>query len=353
MSSFSVDELLADVAGDDPCGPDMEYDPLFQQMERAAEGKRGQQAVEGETESEPPDWRELKKTSLEILGQSKDLRAAVSLAHGALRLDGWSGFADALKLIEGLIAQHWSGVHPALDPDDDNDPVMRVNALNALSLVDNRIPEERRVTIMESCLDVSLVEAKGVGAFGFRDMLIANGELPAPENPDGEIPSTAIIEAACMQTELEDLQAVAENVAAANTAIAGISSAIAEHIPLTETPDLVPLSKVLTQILVEVNAALQKRGVSVDGAGDEDGEAGAQGEAKQAGISGTVQNREDVIRVLDQVCEFYRRSEPSSPVPILLQRARSLVNMDFMDIVRNLTPNGVGEIENLRGPEES
>jgi type VI secretion system protein ImpA len=53
------------------------------------------------------------------------------------------------------------------------------------------------------------------------------------------------------------------------------------------------------------------------------------------------------------LCEYYRRHEPSSPIPVLLRRAKRLVSKDFMDIIRDLTPSGIPEAELLAGAEKS
>ena len=64
-----------------------------------------------------------------------------------------------------------------------------------------------------------------------------------------------------------------------------------------------------------------------------------------------INNRDDVLRTLDRILAYYERQEPSSPVPMLLKRARKLVTADFAEIVRNLIPDGMSQFENLRGPE--
>src|SRR5882757_2776454 len=71
------------------------------------------------------------------------------------------------------------------------------------------------------------------------------------------------------------------------------------------------------------------------------------------GAGGDINSREDVILQLDRLCEYYRRHEPSSPVPMLLRRAKRLVSKEFMDIIRDLTPGGVAEAELLGGVEKS
>jgi type VI secretion system protein ImpA len=67
------------------------------------------------------------------------------------------------------------------------------------------------------------------------------------------------------------------------------------------------------------------------------------------GGGGEISTRDDVIRLLDRLCEYYGKFEPSSPIPLLLQRAKRLVAKDFMEIVRDMTPSGVAEAELLGG----
>lgn len=69
------------------------------------------------------------------------------------------------------------------------------------------------------------------------------------------------------------------------------------------------------------------------------------------GVPGALNSREDVVRALDAICDYYRRHEPSSPIPLLMQRAKRLATMDFMAIIRDLAPGAVQQVEEIRGPE--
>ena len=68
-------------------------------------------------------------------------------------------------------------------------------------------------------------------------------------------------------------------------------------------------------------------------------------------MSGAIQGREDVIRQLDRICAWYEANEPSSPVPLLLQRAKRLVSKDFLELVRDLSPGGLSELFTVAGIE--
>jgi type VI secretion system protein ImpA len=68
--------------------------------------------------------------------------------------------------------------------------------------------------------------------------------------------------------------------------------------------------------------------------------------------SGQITSRDEVLRCLERVLTYYARHEPSSPLPVLLIRAKSLIHADFAAIVRNLIPDGISQFENLRGPND-
>ncbi|MFV2091434.1 MAG: hypothetical protein ACC642_12305, partial [Pseudomonadales bacterium] len=76
---------------------------------------------------------------------------------------------------------------------------------------------------------------------------------------------------------------------------------------------------------------------------DEQGSGGGAGAG--AAVSGDIRSSEDVLRMIDKICFYYDQREPSSPVPILLKRAASLVNKNFLDLVADLAPSGVSEAQ--------
>jgi type VI secretion system protein ImpA len=62
-----------------------------------------------------------------------------------------------------------------------------------------------------------------------------------------------------------------------------------------------------------------------------------------------VTNRADAMRLLDLVSDYYRKNEPSSPLPLLIARARRLADKDFLDILRDLAPDALGQAQNVVG----
>ena len=66
-------------------------------------------------------------------------------------------------------------------------------------------------------------------------------------------------------------------------------------------------------------------------------------------VVGEIANREDALRMLDKICDYFQRYEPSSPVPFLLRRARNLATKDFMEILQDLAPGGTSQADLIFG----
>src|SRR5262245_7097487 len=122
-----MEAFLAAVTPEDPSGPNLEYDGAFTELERIAQGKPEQQIGDTVVPAEEPDWKAVEAQSSDILLRSKDLRVAAHLTRARLHTGGLIGFSEGLALLRGLVEGYWDAVHPRLDPDDGNDPTMRVN----------------------------------------------------------------------------------------------------------------------------------------------------------------------------------------------------------------------------------
>ena len=57
-----------------------------------------------------------------------------------------------------------------------------------------------------------------------------------------------------------------------------------------------------------------------------------------------IRSRADALTALDNICKYFEIHEPASPVPLLLGRAKRLIPMSFVDILRELAP---GELPTL------
>ncbi|MES9863104.1 MAG: type VI secretion system protein TssA, partial [Candidatus Thiodiazotropha sp. 4PDIVS1] len=239
---LDLEQLLSAVSEEAPAGPDLEYDPLFGEMERAAEGKEEQQFGDTIIPAEEPDWRELKNKSLQIVGQSKDLRAAIHLTRALIHTDGFEGLSNGLALIKGYMDNYWESVHPQLDPDDNNDPTIRINTL--INICDSFV-------YLAAINKIPVVASTVMGKFSYRDIQVASGNLQASET-DQQEPSLDQIDAAFRESPDEENQNTLNLINAASESVSAIEARLNELVGIDQAPDLSALTKLLQQIGDEV-----------------------------------------------------------------------------------------------------
>lgn len=327
---------------DEPSGENLEYDPAFISLELAAQPGEERQIGDSVIAAEEPDHEEVLVHAVEVLERSHDLRAAVFLAHSMLRLKGFQGFAQTTGYIRGCLEQWWDTCHPELDADDDNDPTMRVNAIKSLVDAD---------TILRAVRLAPLTESRAFGRINLRDFAIASGEMAPPEGMEN-IPEMGTISAAFQDTKPEVLAEIRESVAAAAADIKAINVVFDDKIP-GQGPDLGPLEKLLKQALSRLKDAGIGDAASDDGddgAGEVDDAGGAAPVAVAAsGGGGAINGQQDVRNTLDRLIAYYKRAEPSSPVPVLLERAKRLVGADFLTIVKDMASDGYSNVKTIGG----
>jgi type VI secretion system protein ImpA len=342
MAFVSVGELLAPISVEDASGPNLEYDPEFAKLERTAQGKPEQQMGATIVPAEDPDWKVVAKDAQALLTRSKDLRVAVHLTKALLRVGALEGLSESLAVLRGLIDGYWDTVHPRLDPDDDNDPTMRMNALAAL--VDGPTLAALRST--------PLVSSRALGKYSLRDLAVATGELPPAAGQEAVTMGT--IEGAFDSIELEALTATTAAAKNALDDVNTIETLVTEKVGGSRAVNLSKLSQLLAAAHKQLSAAMGRRGGAAAGeataAGDTGGAAGDAGApVRRSGMPGQVNTREDVLKALEQIIAYYERNEPSHPLPIVMKRARRMVTMSFLEIMKDVAPDAMSQAELLRG----
>ena len=344
---MDFDALLAAREGDDPSGENLEYDFDFMQLQIAAAPGEERQAGKEILAAEDPDFADVAAKSLAVLERSHDLRAAVILASAVLHTKGLKGFAEALAYIRGCLDQHWDTCHPQLDADDDHDPTMRINAVHGLN---------GGGTVLAGLRRAPLTNSRTFGKLNLREIQIAIGEVPPPEGTTAPMDRTAV-NAAFVDT---GEAALAEELAAVR-AIQGDIKAI-EAVFSTRTPgfgpDLDDLKKLMQQIARHISDHVA--GAPAVEAEAEDAASAKSGAAAPAvrrmggggGLPGSIDTPQDARNALDRVIDYFHSAEPSSPVPIILERAKRLVGADFMTIMKDMAPAGLDSVMMIGGIAE-
>ncbi|WP_158285432.1 type VI secretion system protein TssA [Azospirillum sp. TSH64] len=350
-----VEAMLREIAAAKPEGENCEYDPAFTELEKKAEGQPERQLGDVVQPAVPPEWREVLALTTGLFGRTKDIRVALHLCRALLGLHGLPGLAQGLDVFHGLLERYWPTLHPQLDPDDDDDPTMRVNIVAGLA---------HHETMLRAVRESIVVSARTAGRFTLRQVVAASAANP-PEGTD-----TSLVDAAFQECAIDDLRATAEAAKRSYDRIRRIEMYVTDQVGASNAVDLSAIASVLREASALLNARLTARATGggeaqADGRADSRAEGGtgsSAGEdaptgvpaavavaAVRPGAPGIIASNEDVVKTLDRICDYYAKNEPSSPVPQILQRARRLVGLNFMDLLRDLTPDGVGQFETISG----
>jgi type VI secretion system protein ImpA len=204
------------------------------------------------------------------------------------------------------------------------------------------------MAVLDALRRIAMLTNRQLGAVSFRSLEIAGGRMTAAE---GETPpSEDQIRAVFAATPSEEVVALSAQLQTALDALEKIAETMLEQCGGSEAvPEFAPLQS----ILAKMRAAL-KPYLPVEGAGEAQG--GASGEAGAAaqgagagGAPGAIRTRDDAVRVLGLVADFFRRTEPSSPVPIFIDRAKRLVALDFLKMIEDVAPDALNDVKRLGG----
>lgn len=334
-----IESLLAPVRDDAPCGDDPSMSGVLFELETAIQGKPETQFSAGEE----PDWRQLENRILEVAETTRDLRVGCLLTATLLRTRGLEGLGEGVKLILGYLERFWPTVFPALDPADNNDPVERINAVSSLSA--SLGTEGDLLRVIAGLRSVTLLSAPRAGRFTLLHYLHLKGHAAWPESA-GAAPTSGLLEAAVTEVGPEAAGQTGRAAAAIVADLEAIEALFKREAGAAFFPTLAPLRKELQAIVTWLGTGETETAVAPAEAGAPAGAAGAPA----TGFSGAVRTRDEVVKAIDAIIAYYRSNEPSSPVPFLLTRVRRVVRMDFMELIKELTPEAIDRILTLTGP---
>lgn len=332
MPVLELESLLQALPGDSPAGANLEYDSDFQELGRIAAVREADTDLLGVRKANGADdvhWTRARDLALNLFSRTRDLRVAVHLTFTLVRIHGLPGLASGLTLTAGMLEQFWASVHPRLIEQDGNDPIERINALASFTDRDHFLP---MLCIMP------VAEARGVGVLTVRDLDVAKGRV---QPRSGDRPNELrVVQGAWRDGDPEKNAARTAAVEEALQAAGRIQDAFrVNNAPIPDLSMLVRTLKSVQEFFAEMNGKAPEIEKSSESHAATDTRMGPNGPA----------SRSDAVRLLRQVSEYMRQTEPSSPAPILIDRAVRLIEMDFLDIVQELMPDARDRIELIGG----
>lgn len=316
------------------CGPDLEYDADFLELELAAAGKPETSFAP----AEPPNWGDVSQRAAALMERTRDLRVAVLWTRSQVYLLGLPGLLAGLQLLGGLLETFWEqGLHPRLDPDD-GDPFSRLNVLGALDKLEGLLGDVRQSPVLND---------RRLGGLRVRDIEVALERLPprADESPRSAGELRAMFED--LHEARGQLRSVCE---AALGALKSLHRQLVDRVGSADAVDVKALRQMIEAVAAvlppEPDAAAE---APAEGTPASDAEATPAVVVRASAGPGTIASRRDAIRAIGLVREYLEKNEPTNPAQLLLRRAERLIEGNFLQVVRELAPDAVAEVARVLG----
>ena len=354
MELPDTDSLLT-LLPDGDVGENLEYDSLYLQMEELALSVPPSEMGDSVSEGKEPDYRALIKNTISLWSKTRDLRVAVYHTLSAFCLNGLSGMKQGLQMIDYLCSELWDRCYPLLDPDDDNDPTERLNILSILSPKPGSYNDPidfvgrfRKHRILDEL------------SYSLRDVLLAQGiiqtgedtQKPDPTQMTGDfraLPRSILEKQYGLLSEVRDLLTKIKNTV--NEKI-GMTASLSFE---TLEKEIGYLDKFLTSQMPE--AGTEDAAEASDSTPAAAGRPAAQPASKAPAefrdlASVIITSRQDALLMIRKSAEYFKKAEPSSPLPYLLERAIRMSDMNFIEILTEIDKNSLEKAREQLGVPE-
>lgn len=311
-----LEELLAPISDAAPSGSDMsfsiEYD-VIQEARRADDPSLEQ--GEWVTDLKVADWQSVATQSTKLLKTAtKDLRLVSWWTESQTQIHGFAGLARGYRLAAALCERFWDDIHPQAE---DGDQEQRIG--NLIWLLEHSTKWSRRLPLMQS----------PQGRYGIADIELAHARRGSE---DGNGPTVEQIESARRTTPREYYLKLIEVVPDCRDALRELEQVIDARLG-HEGPSFAQARDQLEHLVDTTRRFAREAGVLIDGVASDPQSPGERIDSafdtdtapvrSPAATSppGAIESRRDAIAQLRRVADFFRRTEPHSPVAYLADKA--------------------------------
>lgn len=344
---LDLDSLLADLPGGNPAGADPreDYSPrsVFRVLKDArAAARAAERSVvweDDESGNKPADWSPVLKLAPQALAtQAKDLEIAAWLIEALVRAHGFAGLRDGFRLVGGLVERFWDQLYPLPDADGLETRLAPLAGLNGV---------EGEGVLIPAIASVPLTAGISAGPFHlghYRQAL----ELERIEDPqrraarlDKGAVSLPALQKAVAETPAAFFSTLRADLAECSSEFDKLSAVLEAHCGTDGSGhSLAPPTSNIRNTLLACREGLDFLVPSGAPAAPEAPNPTRLTANAAGGGPGQlwdhVRNREDAFRALLQVAEFFKRTEPHSPVSYALEQAVRWGRMSLPELLSEL-----------------
>jgi len=363
---LQLESLLAPIAGDNPAGVDLRADSTptstYYKLKDARFGARAQERdldASAEISDLLPEWRTILEIAPKVIAEeSKDLEVTAWLIEALIRRYGFGGLRDGFLLARGLVENFAEQIYPLPDEDGVATRVAPLTALNG---------EGADGTLIQPIRKVQVTEGMDPGPFAAwhyeqaRNLSGVTGEEAREWHLSAGAVTMDQIKASQKATTPKFFIDLVEDIEQCQEAFAGLTAALdkaygSDSPPSSALRDGLEAAKAIAMDLGREALASRKGAAAAAASGDGTDAAAAPG---TAGIAvGGVGTREEAFATLLRVAEFFRRSEPHSPVSYTLEELVRRGRMSLPELLNELINDPTQRrsyyvVAGMKPPEES
>lgn len=358
--TIDVEAILEPIPGDNASGENLQYSGLYDEIKEARRADDPATKADWQTELKTADWDEVVSLAESALKtKTKDLQIGAWMCEALLKRNGFGGLRDGLKVMCGFHEKFWDSLYPEIDEGD-----MDARA-NCLALLDRQCAFGAK--------GVALTDARGEENYSFLGW--EKTKLPDDFN---KIAQADKAEADRIKQESEK---AAEEWARLNRLtprrfyeqlntllnqcwdeFQGLDRAMDQKFG-RQTPGLGELKKSLETLRSVVDKIVkEKRVLEPDPVGSDAAVAGETAEIATGQLAGSgagsvsvsvgaIRGRQEALRRLSEIAEFFQKTEPHSPVSYLVERAVKWGNMPLeqwlQEVIKDSTV--LGQVQETLG----
>lgn len=119
MKNLDIEAILTPIAGENPAGAWLRYDPVWDEIQEARRADDLLDRGDWQQEIKTSDWDKVFKLCVSSLTErTKDLQIGVWLLESLTNLEGFAGLQTGLQVLNGFLQQFWDNVYPEIEDDD-------------------------------------------------------------------------------------------------------------------------------------------------------------------------------------------------------------------------------------------
>ncbi len=347
---IQLDNLLQPISEETPVGDDIRDDPspispyyTIKDARNAARAAERNNMFDGDSSEADDQWRKILDLAPDILqNQAKDLEVASWYTEALIRRYGFQGLRDGFNLIQGLIDNYWDDLYPLPDEDGVETRVASLTGLNG---------EGAEGVLIAPIRNVEITQGSEPGPFSFwRYQQALDIEKIIDEEAKSDKAaklgfSNEDVERAVTESSEEFFVNLRDDVASCIETFRKIGSKLDEYCGINDAPPISNIINILTDCQGAINHIgkykMPSENVTEDeaDAGENDGDASTDSGVPAAQASGPVKTRAEAFKKLIEIAEFFRKTEPHSPISYILERAVKWGDMPLDDLMRELIPD--------------